>query len=212
MNPQITLKDLEDHIEKLVTRGIRLDNYVEMLEYLNNALISENVEYLNWFPAFFGNAMDSFSQTIVIELANLLVKSRDDKRSLISFYNRMELFCGQNPNLIEGSAKIVKDIIADRAEIVTFESTIESILGRRNTFYAHMDKEYFDNPKQLMKDYPLTTSELRTITDFYASRVKKYYGYLFHADVRMKLVANTIHNLIELFKEYEIMRKEKCGI
>lgn len=33
--------------------------------------------------------------------------------------------------------------------------TITNILGRRNKFYAHLDKEYFEEPERVYEDFPI---------------------------------------------------------
>lgn len=54
------------------------------------------------------------------------------------------------------------------------EQCIGSIVGRRNKFFAHRDKEYLDQPDQVFGDYPLSEDDVVSLANTLISVVQKH--------------------------------------
>jgi hypothetical protein len=88
-----------------------------------------------------------------LSIARLLEAPGRSDRSLFKFLS----FCDANRTKITWknggmSSRVVADQIASLEQ---HRSTIASIMGRRDRFFAHLDKEYFIDPGKIYTDYPL---------------------------------------------------------
>lgn len=86
--------------------------------------------------------------------AKLLEKSNRSDRSLFTFLE----FCLTNWQHISWRAGVPEENVI-RAQLDDLEAhrpTITMIMARRDKFYAHLDKRYFNDPKAIYADYPLT--------------------------------------------------------
>jgi len=82
------------------------------------------------------------------------------------------------------------------------EECIKSIVGRRNKFFAHRDKEYLDQPDQVFSDYPLSEDDVVGLANTLLSIISKHEtgvsggGFSFHAADFIEIsVDNMVRNL-----------------
>jgi len=75
------------------------------------------------------------------------------ERSLFAFLD----FCVKNrTNITWKSGPIPADVIQKQsADLEAHRATIQTILARRDKFFAHLDKKYFNDPTAIYRDYPL---------------------------------------------------------
>lgn len=59
-------------------------------------------------------------------------------------------------------------------ELEAHKECIYSIVGRRNKFFAHRDKEYLDQPDQVYTDYPLSDDDVVSLANTLISIVNKH--------------------------------------
>ena len=86
--------------------------------------------------------------------ARLLGASSDkSERSLPNFID----FCIRNSTQIRLKVPSLSEraLFGQKQKIEAHRDAIASIKGRRNKFFAHADKKYFDQPERIYDDYPL---------------------------------------------------------
>lgn len=88
--------------------------------------------------------------------AKLLEKSNRSDRSLFTFLE----FCLKNREIISWSAGAPEENIiqAQLDALETHRPTITMIMARRDKFFAHLDRRYFNDPKAIYADYPLSAT------------------------------------------------------
>ncbi len=98
------------------------------------------------------------SQAVEVDLhlatAKLLEPNGNrSERSLFAFLD----FCEKNrTNITWKSGAIPADVIHKQsADLEAHRDTIQTILARRDKFFAHLDKQYFNDPTAIYRDYPL---------------------------------------------------------
>ncbi|MBX4898846.1 AbiU2 domain-containing protein [Rhizobium bangladeshense] len=98
------------------------------------------------------------SQAVEVDLhlatAKLLEPNGNrSERSLFAFLD----FCEKNrTNITWKSGAIPADVIQKQsADLEAHRATIQTILARRDKFFAHLDKQYFNDPTAIYRDYPL---------------------------------------------------------
>jgi hypothetical protein len=85
--------------------------------------------------------------------AKLLEKPHRSERSLFSFLD----FCLKNRMNIswKSGAPPVNVIQSQLDDLEAHRATITTIMGRRDKFFAHLDKRYFADPSSIYSDFPL---------------------------------------------------------
>ncbi|MCS3449101.1 MULTISPECIES: hypothetical protein [Bradyrhizobium] len=86
--------------------------------------------------------------------AKLLEKPQRSERSLFSFLE----FCLKNQtNISWKSGSPSPDVFRRHLdELEAHRSTVTAIMGRRDKFFAHLDKRYFADPHSIYSDFPLS--------------------------------------------------------
>lgn len=101
-----------------------------------------------------------FSTEIDLHLATarLLEDPRRAEGSLFAFLD----FCTKNrSNIMWKSGPLVAEILEKQLnELESRRKTINAIMGRRDRFFAHLDKRYFKEPARIYIDYPLETDDV----------------------------------------------------
>lgn len=85
--------------------------------------------------------------------ARLLEKPHRSERSLFSFLD----FCLKNRTNISWTSGSPPESTIQRQldDLEAHRATITAIMGRRDKFFAHLDKQYFADPRRVYEDYPL---------------------------------------------------------
>ncbi|MDG1738869.1 MAG: hypothetical protein P8L68_04800 [Paracoccaceae bacterium] len=131
-----------------------------------------------------------------------LAKFFDDNGYGIGKFTR---FCITSRRQITWSSGQSPDetLLNDQEEALkAHEECIKSIVGRRNKFFAHRDKEYLDQPDQVFSDYPLTEDDVVSLANTLISIVSKHEtgilggGFSFHLAEFIEIsVDNMVRNL-----------------
>jgi hypothetical protein len=90
--------------------------------------------------------------------ARLLEKPQRSERSLFSFLD----FCLKNrTNISWKSGTPSENVIHSQLDdLEAHRATITRIMGRRDKFFAHLDKRYFADPSAVYSDFPLGETEV----------------------------------------------------
>lgn len=85
--------------------------------------------------------------------ARLLEEPRRAEGSLFAFLD----FCMKNhANITWKSGPLLVEVIERQLnELRSRRKTIDAIMGRRDKFFAHLDKRYFNEPSRIYADYRL---------------------------------------------------------
>ena len=95
------------------------------------------------------------------------------------------------------------------AELEARKDTISRIKGRRDKATAHLDKEYFDDPQALSRDYPLTDNDLDDLIELVGSILRKHHSWLFGSDIVMEVRSvHTIDAVLEYTRAFMRARQD----
>lgn len=86
-------------------------------------------------------------------------------------------FCISNRRQIRWSSEKSPDqkfLTEQEKTLEAHEECIKSIVGRRNKFFAHRDKEYLDQSDQVFTDYPLSEDDVVGLANTLISIVGKH--------------------------------------
>lgn len=88
-----------------------------------------------------------------LAVARLLEDPRRAEGSVFAFLE----FCRKNrENIVWKAGTPPADVLdAQAAALEGHRATITAIMGRRDRFFAHLDKKYFLDPARIYEDYPL---------------------------------------------------------
>jgi hypothetical protein len=117
------------------------------------------------------------SQAVEVDLhlatAKLLEPNGNrSERSLFAFLD----FCEKNrTNITWKSGALPAEIIQKQsAELEAHRGTIQTILARRDKFFAHLDKQYFNDPTAIYRDYPLDEQAVIALVNCIIAIISKH--------------------------------------
>ncbi|WP_245872420.1 AbiU2 domain-containing protein [Brucella pituitosa] len=96
-----------------------------------------------------------------LHLATAKLLEPNGNRSERSIFGFLD-FCEQNrTNITWKSGPIQADIIQkQRVDLEAHRETIKTIMARRDKFFAHLDKRYFNDPTAIYRDYPIDAHDV----------------------------------------------------
>lgn len=132
---------------------------------------------LNVAPGFFIPVRNALAADVIVSLARLYEDhSRSDRniqhflrcveRNLSRLEQKKELLRSSIPDVppLEIGTVITEGVINDhRAKVLEADKTVKTLLTHRDKFYAHHDKEYFEEPSKLQKEVPLWPKDVETL-------------------------------------------------
>jgi hypothetical protein len=143
--------------------------------------------------------IESVEIDLHLATARLLEDPRRSERSLFKFLD----FCVKNCSNIGWKAGPASaDLLQE--QLVKLEShrhTISMIMGRRDKFFAHLDKKYFRSPSDIYSDFPLLEGESIGLVNCLIEIIMQHESFLsgtvsFHvADFYRISVDNMVRNL-----------------
>ena len=90
---------------------------------------------------------------------------------------------------------------------------IDRIKSRRDKAIAHLDKAYFDNPKALDEDYPLSDDDIDCLMDVVSDILRKHYSCLFDSDLRMEILSTrNVDLVLKYARAFQRARKDRTLI
>lgn len=175
--------ELKKLIENYLYRIVNANDQYRLYCYLHERK-ADRLEELNMAPAFFSTVFDSLKQCFVIEIFKLYDINSDT--GLIKLFNicmncsklfpnkrynefhQTDLKTGKTVDTLRDEIKIdvMQDINKLRKELIDKESIVNNLRGQRDKFYAHLDKKYFMNKRDLSKDFPVSFDDVELLLDF----------------------------------------------
>lgn len=118
--------------------------------------------------------MHSVEADLHISMARLLESPSRSDRSLFKFLG----FCEGNLSKIMWKTGELTTFLIEqqRAALETHRPTIDVITGRRDRFFAHLDKEYFSRPAAIYSDYPLDEDQVIALANAMIGIVAEHEG------------------------------------
>lgn len=118
--------------------------------------------------------MHSVEADLHLSMARLLEPPKRSDRSLFKFLT----FCEGNLSKISWATGQLTNtaIEQQRAALEAQRTTIDAIMGRRDRFFAHLDKEYFSNPTAIYSDYPLDEDDVIALANAMIGLVAEHEG------------------------------------
>lgn len=104
--------------------------------------------------------LDPLIRSVEVDLhlatAKLLEDPRRSERSIFAFLD----FCTKNRSHITWKSGSPPEslLLQQLNDLEAHSGTIATIMARRDKFFAHLDKKYFANPREIYTDYPLDQS------------------------------------------------------
>ena len=143
-------KQYESHLEFLVEYLTPLEYKVALFVHLNEKLKQEDVA-VHHAPVLFYPILESLLSDSIMSLAKLYEKRAE--RGIMKFLN----FTKTNWKRIDWSDEPItpKKIIEQHSKIDSYATVISNITDQRNKYYAHLDKNYFDDSGKLSKEFPI---------------------------------------------------------
>lgn len=105
-------------------------------------------------------------------LAKLLEAAGRSDRSMFAFLK----FCRNNQSLITWRSGSLSDHALEKQQndLAAHTTTIDTLMKRRDKFFAHMDKAYFLEPARIYADFPLEASDVIAVANTMISIVASH--------------------------------------
>ena len=219
----LTKEELKTKIESYCSRITYLNDCFQLHKLMINSQ-KEHFSEINEFPALYQLAKKSFIYVCIIELAKLYeYGSESGLKKLISI-------CDANHNLFQKKIhneiidcctdKVVKsddikveiqnDIAKAKKKLENLARVIENLKGQRDKFYAHLDKEYQDEPTALSNDYPLNYGEIKQLIDAATNICNTFYQDLCTTSHACQTSNwDDINNVFKMVKEWKEMKHKE---
>ena len=216
-------EELEKKIESYCSRITYLNDCFELHKLMIKSQ-KEHLSEINEFPAFYQLAEKSFIHVCIIELAKLyeyesesgiekLINICESNQNLFlkKFHNEItECETNKIVSSYDIKVEIKKDINEARNKLEHLSSIIDKLKGQRDKFYAHLDKEYQNNPSALITDYPLNYRDLKELITTASFICNTFYQDLcLTSHACQTLNWNDINNVFKVIKEYKEMKHKE---
>lgn len=189
----------------------------------------DRIQALDIGSHFFELTQYSISRTILLELCKLV--SPVEEKSLIDWLNMARKYAENldisvyDPDYTTGHerrslSKKEYNLIIDEhfSEIESHTETIDKLKIRRDKVIAHADAAFFNEPKRMAKDFPLSNLDVTALMKSLSHILRMQHVYLLHADMGMEVSALTdVKTVLKYVRGFIRVRKDarrlwKCGI
>ncbi|MBR5095508.1 MAG: hypothetical protein IK094_00165 [Treponema sp.] len=219
----MTKEELEKKIESYCSRITYLNDCFELHKLMISSQ-KEHLEEINEFLAFYQLAKKSFLYVCIIELAKLyeygsesgikkLIDICDANHNLFlkKFQNEIiECETGKVGRSYDIRVDIKKDIAEAKEKLINLVSVVKKLKGQRDKFYAHLDKEYQDEPTALSNDYPLNYGEIKQLIDAATNICNTFYQDLCTTSHACQTSNwDDINNVFKMIKEWKEMKHKE---
>lgn len=215
-NPKV---ELRQYLDKLIHRYLNIKSMNQQLRSILEWKTPTRIEALNLGSYFFQLVAYSLERTVLVELSMLL--SQREERSLLDWLKKTREHTAAvkptryNPHYSGGDREPIKlreyrALIDDQiAQLDARKGTIERIKARRDKAIAHLGKAYFDDPKALYRDYPLSDNDIDDLMEVVSGILRKHHSCLFEADIRMEVSSvHTVDTVLQYTRAFMRVRKD----
>ena len=213
-------KQLRDYLEKLIRRFLYIKSLDRQLKLINEWETPYRVEALNIGSYFFMLVTYSFARTILIELCKLV--SEKEQKSLVDWLKKAKEHAAAirptryNPDYSDTERESIKpeeySIIIDSHEgqLDSQKAVISRVKAQRDRALTHADAAYFNNPQELYKHYPLSTSDIDGLMDTVSDILRTQHVYILESDLHMEISsAHNVDLILRLARAFHRVRKDK---
>jgi len=215
-NPKV---ELREYLDKLIHRYLNIKSMSQQYKSILEWKTPTRIEALNLGSYFFQLVAYSLERTVLVELSMLL--SQREERSLLDWLKKAGEHTAAvkptryNPNYSGGKREPIKPkeyralIDGQIAQLDARKDIIERIKARRDKAIAHLDKAYFDDPKAVYRDYPLSDNDIDDLMEVVSSILRKHHSCLFEADIRMEVSSvHTVDTVLQYTRAFMRVRKD----
>ena len=215
-NPKV---ELREYLDNLIHRYLNIKSMNQQHKSILEWKTPTRIEALNLGSHFFLLVAYSLERTVLVELLMLL--SQGEERSLLDWLKKAREHAAAmkptryNPNYSGGEREPIKPkeyraLIDDQiAQLDARKNITERIKARRDKAIAHLDKAYFDDPKALYRDYPLSDNDINDLMEVVSSILRKHHSCLFEADIVMEVSSvHTVDTVLQYTRAFMRVRKD----
>jgi hypothetical protein len=210
---------LRDYLNQIINRFLNTKSLFDELKLINSWSIPDRIETLNHGYYFFQLTTYSMRRIFLVELATIL--SKKEQRSLIDWLKKAQEHAKSiyptryNPNykgdrepIMEKEYKSIID--QNLRDLNAKANVIGQIKAWRDKLIAHLDKDYFNTPSAIYKDYPINDIEIDQLIETVSKILHDHYHYLFQADLRMEILSETnVDSVLNYVRAFQRIRKDK---
>lgn len=209
MAKQEIQEQYEEYIASLMKYLKKIEDKVALFIHLNQKLHTKS-KAIEHAPVIFLPILESLLVDSIISIAKLYEGRAE--RNLIKFLNFVE---GNIHNLEWGHQPITREQIdQQRALMDSHNGLVNNILGQRDKFFAHHDKEYFHDSSMLSSDFPLSNSDIETLINT-AHKIIGEHSFALNKAVPMathEFVVVAIEQMFSALNSYYSKEEEKYEV
>ncbi len=220
INPKEKLQEYLDH---LIHRFLNIKSIFQELNRVYAWYVSGRFETINLSSYFFQLSTYSMARIYLVELAVILSERED--RSLLDWLKKAHEHAKSigptryNPNYSEGKREPIKPkeykAIIDKhiSQLDSKKNVIERIKALRDKSIAHLDKNYFDDPSAINRDYPINKDEIVRLIETVSEILRQHYSYLFQATLRMEILSEmNVDVILNYARAFQRVQKDTALI
>ena len=219
-NPKI---ELTRYLKILIQRFLNTKSLYKELKRIHGWRTPARIEAYNLGAYSFELAEYSLFRIVLVEISALL--SEKEERSLVDWLKKAR----EHARSLEPTRYLPSDRGGERQPIneKTYRALIgkqedrlaahRDVIGRikawRDKAIAHLDSVYFNSPKALDEDYPLTYPDIDRIMDEVSEILRKHHSCLFGADLRMEILSTrNVDSVLNYARAFQRVRKDRVLI
>ena len=172
---------VQEDVESFKNEIVRIDSahrlYLRLAEQHK-----EDVDVMNTAHIFFRRVFEAVESDIIVSLSKLYEIGRSD-RNLMKLVN----YVRSNRTSVDwGYEEISREQTEEHEQLIKEQKeVVESVINRRDKFYAHHDKEYWGDGGDLTEDFPLDVDGVEGLLEVAERIVGDYYRALTGGDMDM---------------------------
>lgn len=170
-------KDVDRFIDEIVRIHSAHRLYLRLAEQQQ-----EDVDVMNTAHLFFRRVFEAIESEIIVSLSKLYEIGRSD-RNLMKLVNYVQ---SNRTSVDWGYEEISHEQTDEHKQLIKGQQeVVESVISRRDKFYAHHDKKYFLNADELTEDFPLDVDGVEGLLEVAERIVGDYHLALTGGDMDM---------------------------
>lgn len=189
-------QQLQAYLDRIKFNIIYLNSILKQVNMIYDWIDQNNHESVKAGDHFYGTFIYTSKRILTIELCKLLLDRED--RSLTDWLSKAHTHAKSLKPIkkvtFEGD-KVLYDVeeyreVIDKHkdELDSHSSTVKNLNKLRDQGFAHSDKKYFENPKQLNIDYEVTWSEFNNLFQTINKIIREHHNSIFGTDISLELV------------------------
>ncbi|KQB76840.1 hypothetical protein AB2T90_14490 [Clostridium butyricum] len=197
-------QDILNHIEKLLSELVKCNSQYKLYRLLLEKTNS-NLKELNLAPAFFQLVINSLSSNVILTLAKIYEQPKRSGGSIYKLLNKIEQSWKEINN-----EQINASIINEHREVLKqMNEIIDNLFDWRDKCYAHYDKDYFLDGKNISEDFKITFGNIEQLIDKAKEILNYYYSALTGKYMCCEATNfDDVNRIINILKEHNVCIQE----